>query len=62
MNRAQSNTAFYGPLVTGFVVLAAILLIGAGGELSWIRFAVGAVAFIGISWGGAWLLRQRFDR
>lgn len=62
MNRAQSNIAFCGPLATGFVVFAAILLVGSGGELSWIRFAIAAVALIGISGGGAWFLRQRFER
>lgn len=62
MSRTQTRIAFYGPLATGFAVYAAILLVGSGGELSWARFAIGAVAFIGISVGGAWGLRQRFQQ
>lgn len=62
MDQTQARVAFLAPLATAFAVFSAILLIGVGDELSWTRFLIGGVAFLGISVGGAWALRRRFEK
>lgn len=56
MDSEPGIAAIAAPVGVGLAAFAAIVLTDGTEDLSWVRFLIAALVFLGVSWGGAHFL------